>query len=137
MQSVAVFSATTSVKRPQILPSVQRCPVSPKSRVNYEMGKTAMRPATPALSMPYLLPSKVNLGGAAETAHYAKAQATNPLRTGQPIIVSGKPAQPTRQDEGPWRLWHTVSFDQKLAALSSLLLSGALVRSKTPDQGPA
>ena len=64
-------------------------PVSPGSRVNYEMGKTAMS-GLGWLSMPYLLPSKVNLGGAEYLANYAKAQATNPLRTGQPIIVSGK-----------------------------------------------
>ena len=64
-------------------------PVSPGSRVTYEMGKTAMS-GLGWLSMPYLLPSKVNLGGAEYLANYARAQATNPLRTGQPIIVSGK-----------------------------------------------
>lgn len=64
-------------------------PVSPGSRVNYEMGKTAMS-GLGWLSMPYLLPSKVNLGGAEYLANYAKAQATNPLKTGQAIIVSGK-----------------------------------------------
>jgi hypothetical protein len=64
-------------------------PVSPGSRVTYEMGKTAMS-GTGWASMPYLLGPKISLGGAEYLANYARAQATNPLKTGQAIIVSGK-----------------------------------------------